>query len=290
MNKTNASISFPADQLNCAGHVAKNENCKCPKCKDKPFKTDLTKFGIHLNFPNGCGEECGRPNMNVCDFLNRLKNCNEREACVPTCEPCDAYIYLNIAGECGCPCGAPTSQPIGSITLLNRKSICKLVSQGCPDLVCLPADLSTVVEFDLNKYCIDTNDVALEKIVKLDFCTDGPNVNLYLDVDQPGGIKFTEQGKQCNVEFTVSASTATHQFILNFGPILDPVALTNLKYALSLDCYFHALNIKILSTLKLPIPISEEVITFDSLLAILKIFDKQLLQIFPPFSDLTEEF
>lgn len=236
LNKTNASISFPADQLNCANHAVRNDNCKCPKCKDKPFKTDLNKFGIHLSFPPG--DECTSKNMNVCDFLQSLKRCNDSIGCEPTCEPCDGYIYLNVSGECGCPCGAPTSSPVGSITLFNKKSICKLVSQGCPDLTTLNIDVNTIVEFDLNKYCIDTTDVPLDKIVKLDFCVEGPNVNVYLDIDQPGGVKFTSNGKKCNVEFTVNASTQTHQFLLNFGSILDPVELTNIKYALSLDCYY----------------------------------------------------
>ncbi len=236
LNKTNASISFPADQLNCAGNTTvRNNNCKCQKCKDKQFKTDLTKFGIHLNFPNS--NECDKQ-MNVCDFLSSLKQCNEKVGCDSTCEPCDSYIYLNISGDCGCPCGAPSSSPIGSVTLFNRRSICKLVSQGCPDVTCLPADVNTIVEFDLNRYCIDTTDVALDKIVKLDFCVEGPNVNVYIDIDQPGGIKLISNGKKCNVEFTINASTQTHQYILNYGSILDPVELTNLKYALSLDSFY----------------------------------------------------
>ena len=236
LNRTHASISFPADQLNCGNRTANNNNCPCPKCKDKPFKTDLNKFGISLNFPGG-NDECDK-NMNVCDFLQTLKRCNESVGCEPTCEPCDGYIYLNVSGNCGCPCGAPSAASIGSITIFNRKSICKLVSQGCPDVVCLSAEVSTIVEFDLNKYCIDATDVVLDKIVKLDFCTEGPNVNIYLDIDQPGGIKFTADGKRCNVEFSVSASTKSHQYLLNYGSILDPVALTNLKYALSLDCFY----------------------------------------------------
>ena len=238
LSKSNASISFPADQLNCSNRAVKNSNCKCPKCRDKPFKTDLNKFGIHLSFPNGCEDECEEKNTTVCDFLHALKRCNDSEACEPTCEPCDSYIYLNIAGNCGCSCGAQPAPHIGSITLFNKKSICKLVSQGCPDLLSVPVNLSSQVEFDLNKYCIDNLDVKLERIIKLDFCVKGPNVNLYIDVDQPGGIKFFADGKKCNIEFTVNASTQTRQFILNFGSILDPVELTNLKYALSLDCYY----------------------------------------------------
>lgn len=234
---TNASISFPADQLNCATCAIRNENCKCIKCRDKKFKTDLSKFGIHLSFPNAEDGSCEKT-INVCDFLKNLKRCNDTETCNPTCEPCDSYIYLNIAGECGCPCGAPTSNPIGSVTIFNKRSICKLVSQGCPDIACITADVNTIVEFDFNKYCVDTTDIALDKILKLDFCVEGPNINVYVDLDQPGGIKFTSDGKKCNVDFTVTASTQTHQFLLNFGSILDPVELTNLKYALSLDCHF----------------------------------------------------
>lgn len=237
LNKTHASISFPADQLNCAGNrTHRNNRCQCAKCKDKEFKTDLTKFGINLSFPGG--DECSDKNMNVCEFLNKLKRCNEAQSCEPTCEPCDSYIHLNVSGECGCPCGAPTSEPIGSVTLLNKKSVCKLVSQNCPDVRTLRADLNTIVEFDLNKYCIDATDVPLDQIVKLDFCADGPNVNVYLDTDTPGGVKFTSNGRKCNVDFTVTASTETRQFILNYGSILDPVELTNLKYALSLDSYY----------------------------------------------------
>lgn len=240
LNKTNASISFPADQLNCTGNrVIRNDNCRCPKCRDKTFKTDLTKFGIHLNFPNnGHDGDCEQKNMNVCDFLQSLKRCNEALSCDNTCEPCDGYIYLNVVGDCGCPCGAPTSSQVGSVTVFNKKSICKLVSQGCPDLSCVQVDVNTIVEYDLNKYCVDSTDVPLDKVLKLDFCVEGPNVNVYIDLARPGGIKFISDGKKCNIDFTINASTQTHQFILNYGSILDPVELTNLKYALSLDCYY----------------------------------------------------
>src|SRR5207244_1814659 len=136
-------------------------------CRDRTFKTDLTKFGIHLSFPHGNECDMGQ-SMNVCDFLGALKRCNESQTCDNTCEPCDGYIYLNVSGECGCPCGAPTSSPIGSITVFNKRSVCKLVSQGCPDLACAQVDVNTIVEFDLNKFCVDNTDVSLDKILKLD--------------------------------------------------------------------------------------------------------------------------
>lgn len=238
LSKTNASVTFPADQLNCSLKPHRTGCCGEKQCPTKGFKTDLNKFGIHLSFPPGCKDECNEANLNICDFLQSLKRCNDSITCDNTCEPCDRYIYLNVAGPCGCPCGTPDSGAIGSVTIFNRKSICKLVSQGCPDIVTVHADSETGVEFDLNRYCIDTTDVALDKILKLNLCVDGPNVNVYVDIDQPGGIKLMSCGKKCNVEFTVNASTETHQYILNYGSILDPVELTNLKYALSLDCYY----------------------------------------------------
>lgn len=242
LSKTSASISFPADQLNCSNHTVRNTNCPCENCVEKPFKTDLNKFGISLNFPPN-SDPCSS-NMTVCDFINNLKQCNDLPKCTPTCEPCDSYIYINISGNCGCPCGAPSAPPLGSLTLFNKKSISKLVSQGCPDRSCISADENTIVEFDLNKYCINATDVSLDKIVKLDFCVEGPNVNLYIDIDQPGGIKLSMNGKSCNVVYTMTASTPTHQFILNYGSILDPVELTNLKYALALDCFFPSSKFK----------------------------------------------
>lgn len=238
LNKTHATVSFPADQLNCSRRKQAPCDGYTKRSNEEKFETDISKFGISLSLPGKPDGECEEKTFNVCDLIKTIKQCNDAQYCEPTCEPCDGYIYLNVSGDCGCPCGAPTSSPIGSVTLFNRKSICKLVSQGCPDIVKIPADLSTIVEFDLKKYCIDTGDATLDKIVKLDFCVDGPNVNLYLDIDQPGGIRFTSNDKKCNVEFTVNASTKSQQFILNYGSILDPVELTNLKYALTLNCHY----------------------------------------------------
>lgn len=231
LNKTHTSISFPADQLNCGNRVVNNDKCGKGKACSKKFKTDLGKFGINVSFPSG-DDECHH-GINVCDFLSQFKSCNENAECEPTCEPCDGYIYLDVDGNrCDCAC------PIGSITLFNKKSICKFVSQECPDLITLQIETSSIVEFDLNKYCVDAVDVPLEKIIKLELCREGPNVNLYIDVDTPGGIRFCNDEKKHNVEFTINASTRNHQFLLNFGSILDPVELTNLKYSLALDGHY----------------------------------------------------
>ncbi|MEM0354068.1 MAG: hypothetical protein QXW79_00665 [Thermoplasmata archaeon] len=236
LGKVNTSISFPASQLNCSEYSFKDECCKCPKCRGKTFKTDLSKFGVHLSFPPQ--DECDDKTLNACEFLRAIKRCNEMEPCDLACTPCDGYVYLNVEGKCVCSCGTQNAPHIGSVTLFNKKSVCKLVSQGVPDIFNMSVTTSSTVEFDMNKYCVDNLDIPLEKIIKLSFCTKGPNVNLYVDISRPGGVKFVAEGKKCNVEFTVNASTQTHQFILNYGTILDPVELTNLKFALSLDSFF----------------------------------------------------
>lgn len=231
LNRASASVSFPADQLNCCVKP-KNDNCKCTKCVQNCFKTDLNKFGINLNF--GQGDPCDANNLNVCDFLKALKRCNEAPICDNTCEPCDSYIYLNVCGGCFCHFESPT---IGSVTLYNRRSICKLVSQGCLDPLIAHVTERSLVEFDFNRYCVDGEDFCLDKVIILDFCTEGPNVNLYIDLDKPGGIQFFYDA-QPTVEFTADASNETHQYILNYGSILDPVELTNLKCALCINpCY-----------------------------------------------------
>lgn len=230
LNKVNASLSLPASELsNMMNRKA------CNKYRDAP-RTDLDKFGIHLNFPNG--SECDPDHISLGDFIREFKMCNESVGCdEPICEPCDGYIYLNVSGECGCPSGSLSAPAIGSIFLFNQKSVLKRASGGCPDIVTVRASLSTIVEYDLNKYCIDSMDIPLDKIVLLKFCEDGPAVSLYVDATNPGGVKFTTDGK-CNVEFTVSASTASHRHILNYGGVMDPVVLTNLKYVLALDCHY----------------------------------------------------
>lgn len=238
LDGVNTSISFPADQLNCGKRCSNVNACRCDGCAQPKFKTDLAKFGICLSFPSG-ESECREKRMNACEFLEKLKKHNDADFCGNTCEPCEGYVYLNIDNGC-----SHADVTIGSVTIINKRSVSKLVSVGKSDCVVVQVDVNSVVDFDLNKYCIDAHDYPLEKVIKLDFCNDGKEVILYVDIDQPGGIKFESSSREANVEFTVSASTDRHQFILNYGSILDPVELANLKYALSLDCYFPSAQYK----------------------------------------------
>lgn len=237
LRTTPATITLPADQLNC-GVGARSNNCG--SSTGGQFKMDYSKIGVQLNFANGyvtdddaCGNTVMRVTTNgtsVCDFLSQLRQVNEAPVCDNTCEPCDSYIYLNVAGDD--ECGQDDAVPLTSVVLHNRKSISKIVSQGSPDAVTVPVTFSSVVEFDLNKYCIDGTDYGLDKTITLDFSVDGgATVNLYLDIDTPGGVQFVT-GSKCNVDFTVDANEAGRQLLLNYGSILDPVELTNLKSVL----------------------------------------------------------
>lgn len=235
LSNTDASISLPANQLNC-GVDANSSNCLCqkPTC-GKPFKTDMNKFNVNLRFQPS--DDCEKPS-GLCEFLKALQNCNEAPQCSNTCEPCDPSIYLNVF-ECG-EKGGPV---INSITILNKKSVCKTVSQGRPDICkfCLSPD--TVVDFDLNHYCVDGDDVSLSKTIVLytgasSRRNDCANITLYVDLDKPGSISFVPPQRSPNVEFVVDASNEHQQFILNYGDILDPVELTNLKSILIDTCGF----------------------------------------------------
>lgn len=235
LTQANASISLPADQLNCCVKP-NNENCNCPAKSCKKFKTDLSTFRVNLKF-DGCEDECcdrdcEAPN-NVCDFLKALKQCNDAPACSNTCYPCDPYIYLNICDHC------PKKPTIKCITLLNKRSVCKAVSQHCKDVARVCVGCESVIEFDLNRYCIDGEDFCLDKVICLEFGhEEGDHITLFVDLDASGGIRFCKDNEKCNVEFPVNASCDGQEFLLNYGSILDPVELTNLKFYLTQQAIF----------------------------------------------------
>merc|ERR1712100_157965 len=97
---------------------------------------------------------------------------------------------------------------------------------------------------NLNSFCVENRDIPLDKVLHLDFCNDGPHVNVVVDTAQMGGIRFTADSPQCNIEFPVQAVTPTRQYLLNYGTVLDPVLLTNLKHVLCLDEHYPSAKYK----------------------------------------------
>lgn len=235
---TDAKVCLPADQLNCLVKP-NNTNCTCNKlnCQcDARFKTDLSKFGITLNFAkndrdcDGCAPGVEK-RTTVCDFLKALKKCNEEPVCDNTCAPCDSYVHL-------CVDGCDRSKKVGTIILHNKKSVCKTVSQRKPDCVLVCVNECSTVEYDTVRYCIDASDYPLDKTIVLKFNNDScESVDMYVDLDNPGGIMFN-CNKKHNVEFNISPNVCDTKFILNYGSVLDPVELTNLKYALGANAAY----------------------------------------------------
>lgn len=231
---TTATVSLPADQLPCT-----NVNTGA---KSSP---DFSKFGVQLSFANGYnvqdngnGSSVSLVNTtNVCDFLKALKDCSANNNCNSTCNNDDSYVYLDVANTSN-SAASGTAATISSVTLLNMNSVACAVS-GNTTVVNVNATTSSIVEFDLTTYNVDGQNYPLSNQLVLNFGTSGVNVNLYLDVGQPGGVLFTPNNNACNVQFTADASTPSgNQFIMNYGSLLDPVALTNLKVLFSLNASF----------------------------------------------------
>jgi len=115
LNETAATIKFPACELNCTTQPV-NKSCACQSpCGHPPkTKTDLSKFEVELALvpdvikkyiPASCGEPCSdvfsvSNKTNVCDFLKKLKACNDAPQCDNTCVSCDNNIYIKYGKHC----------------------------------------------------------------------------------------------------------------------------------------------------------------------------------------------
>ncbi len=233
-NGTNASINFPASQLNCPVSEVRG-NCICND-SDKPFKTDLSKFGINVSFPgeNGCSNS-----VKVCDFLDKLKNCNDSPTCGPICQPCDSYIYLNMIADGDCFCEGSVSRAIGSVTLWNRISVCKYVSQcEIPDVCCLDTDCDSTVEFDINTYCVDARNLPLDKVLKLNFCnSEGPNVDLFIDIDTPEELNLAAVVKNLMSNLLLTLKLVILELIATNVVLLQKTVSALMKLSDALNFY-----------------------------------------------------
>jgi len=254
---TVATITMPANQLNCS-----SKKNSCSMCPDKPdkFCTDLNKIGVQLTFANGSpcdgvvsdlnkGRNCGKStysndpvcsddctkvktkNTNVCDFLRKLKDCNDTPDCSISCEPCDNYIYLHLFGL--------TVNLVNSITLWNRKSVCR-VSSNYADTISIVVGSDSVIDLTSTHYCIDGVDYSLDRVIilELESITSGNNVDLYMDLDcTPRGIQFTSCYKPDGTLFNLYQSD-DNKYILNYGSTMDGQELNNLKIPLTGECGF----------------------------------------------------
>lgn len=225
LDKTSATVTMPASQLNCNTNVV-NDDCKCSSGCDKTVKTDLSKIGVAITFNNNtCDDnECNK-NVTLCQFLSDLQAYNENPACENTCKPCDGYIHLDLTG-------------IQTISLWNKVNLCRRASIATagpaiplvdPPVVVRNITANSYVTYDNRHICIDGVEYELNEFITLNVLNAPPGfaIQLYLDVCQAGGVLF--DGLVANA--TVLINPAVTQ-VLNYGCPLDPAILANLKYAL----------------------------------------------------------
>lgn len=260
LNNTQSTISFPADQLNCSN--SPRDGCTPGK---NSFKTDLSKFGIQVSFipsvsaelvNNGLNSDVSyltpTYNGNVCDFLSKLRECNENPQCEATCEPCDNNIYINV-GTDDCTCSNDSSTAKYAYRFHNRKSVCRTLALGRQDVQKVTVSCLTDLFFEvnLNEWCVDGSDYPLCKTLIVAECghvdSDCSIIDIYLDIDKaPLGVVFTttDPTKVAEVNFnpnlicnsiTDSCSSpsgvASKKFIINYGDAFDSGELANLSLA-----------------------------------------------------------
>jgi hypothetical protein len=138
----------------------------------------------------------------------------------------------------------------------------------------VPCLTETVVEFDLNDYCINGSDYALCKTIIIQECNvtvDACNIiDVYIDLDNaPGAVAFVidDASAPTSVFFnptlncglptdctTCPVPSVNKRFILNFGDVMDPSELTSLTTLLGIfpakDCprFYNPRRLQLFST------------------------------------------
>jgi len=264
LSKFDTKISFPSDQLKCRNNIV-NDNCQCQgKCVCKPGR-DLTKFNISVNIPKPQFGECDdgctdydTTTVTACDFIRQIRKADEEPNCTNTCYPCDPNINIHI--ECCRGAFVPHS-----FTIYNRKSVCASLnpSPRTTRITVDPAQIN-VIDYNQQKYSVNgvevCNDNVLVIIVGRPCHRDGEpdvilpecsNVDIFVDLDKvPRSITLTPiRPRRFNVDFPVYcgnrreiASPSRLKTVLNFGGVMDPVDLTNLKSLFSSHYAFYCKN------------------------------------------------
>lgn len=232
LNQAFTTITFPASELNCDPSTACGG---CAGSSGQKFSQDLlNRIGVQLSFDPNSGN-------NVCDFLQTVKNCNGVSNCTDACTSCDTSVYLDIDALGTNPVDTAALVTVANVILYNAKSLSKQVASLSasnltltPSYTTLAITSSSVVDFNANKYCIDGSDYSIDKALLLTTPnTNGSTVVLYVDTDVPGGLRFAlPTGRTNNVRFVGNTSVAASS-VMNYGSVLDPVVLTNLKTVLA---------------------------------------------------------
>jgi len=165
----------------------------------------------------------------TCDVMKAIRDVNEAPWCDNTCTPCHNEVKIYVNRSDNCHDLKPTS-----ITIYNRKSVCLNLNVGATKMKNFMMYEDMNLDFSPHSYCLDGTNICLDDVIIINIeqpCQgcEVVNVNLYIDIDVPGGLKFTfVRPKAFSVDFT-NVSDGLVQTVLNMGPIMDPTVLTNLK-------------------------------------------------------------
>lgn len=241
-------LKIPASEINCKER-ASSDNCNYDGACNFPRKTNFDEATFEFTWPRNEGG-CNDTNLDPCEILRSIKACNEAPQCENTCTPCDRYIYLDTAGF-GCkadtahPCKACNNadpRPIYSITLYNKDSVCRAVSQGAYNAIPVYVDANSSVEWDINGWSIDAKCYPLYQPLELIFNdhANGATVDLYIDIDEEGGIQFTLPDGYCNVQFPIIGDNIDggNKYIMNYGDPMTAMQTSNLDNVLLGQCGF----------------------------------------------------
>jgi len=125
-----------------------------------------------------------------------------------------------------------TYSPLHNLTIYNRKSVCRKISrhENCQKNLVYKIDHNSVFQFDEDHYFINGIKISSLEIIVLQYHSGSDNVNLYVDIDNPGMIRFlpytsTEQV----VVFPLANNYEKTLFSLNYGPILQTPSFVNYR-------------------------------------------------------------
>jgi alpha-tubulin suppressor-like RCC1 family protein len=134
-NSSRIQFEMPANQINCRGSQTTGCDCRDKRCNNG-FCTDLSKIKVKVDFDKNQG--CASESVDACNFLRKLQECNSRDLCNNTCEPCENVIFVSNVCQSVDPRSNPTLQVQASITanlvsstliLLNRRSVDRVLAR-----------------------------------------------------------------------------------------------------------------------------------------------------------------
>lgn len=232
LSQATTTVTLPASQINCST----GQNGCATGCgpNGNKMNTDLNRIGIQLSFDPDSS-------YGLCDFLTNIQNCNAAPDCLNTCSACDNSVYLDIEAAGTNPNDTYPLVQVSNVILYNKRSLAKQVSSFSnsnfsltPQYTTLSVTTNSILGFDANRYCIDGSDVAIDRPLLLTTpFIGGSTVVLYVDIDVPGGVNFSVPSDRTNNVRFIGYTSPTLCSSLNYGGILDPIILSNLKSVLA---------------------------------------------------------